>query len=161
MVPDAPQVFVYIDLHMLGRQFIPYIPWRPTHCNPVASLRTIRWDHAPFPIINGRRNMNPVGRVFRIRFASLETDAYLNLFASARTGFNCIRKRNYVSNRAIKYGCWIAQIFQFSLYPANAVKHNEGYATCVGPSGMATNRSSSRTLTPSFEPYRPLSPIRR
>ena len=84
--------------------------------------------------------MNPMGRIFRIRLASLHADAQHDLFTFMGTGLDYIRKRNYFSIPAIEQACFITQGFQFPFYLVNIIGHiGNDYATGVGLSGMVIN----------------------
>ena len=84
--------------------------------------------------------MNPMGRIFRVRFASLHADAQHDLFAFMGTGLDYVWKSNHFSILAIEQACFITQGFQFPFYFVNIIGHSgNGYATGVGLSGMVIN----------------------
>ena len=67
--------------------------------------------------------MNPMGRTFRIRSASVHADAQRELFAFVGTGLDYVGKRNHFSLRATEQACFITQGFQLSLYLIDIIGH--------------------------------------
>ena len=119
-------MLVKVNVHVLCQQLIPNISRRSAKCRPFSIfIIAVFFYHATFPIVNRGGYMNPMRRIFRVRFSSLHADTQPEPFAFVGTGLDYVWKRNYFSMWTIGQAGFITQSFQLPLYLFEIIEHIE------------------------------------